>query len=118
MTLQECYSAMEADYDGVMCRLMTEERVKKYLLKAVDNHMLDSLCSYLEEKDYKEAFRAAHSLKGVCQNLGLTKLELSSSNVTEALRGGELNEDITPLLEQVREDYEVFEKNVVLLEQR
>lgn len=116
MTLKECYNAMEADYDGVMCRLLTEDRVKKYLLKAMDNQLLKELCSSLEEKNYEEAFRAAHSMKGVCQNLGLTGLEVSSSEMTELLRGGEPNQDVAPLLEQVKIDYEIFEKNVAMLE--
>lgn len=116
MTLKECYNAMEADYDGVMCRLLTEDRVRKYLLKSMDNQLLAGLCSSLEKKDYKEAFRAAHSLKGVCQNLGLTKLEVSSSEMTEMLRGGEPEQDVTPVLEQIRKDYEICEKNIAMLE--
>ena len=35
MTLQECYESMGADYQGVMGRLMKEERVLKFLKKAV-----------------------------------------------------------------------------------
>lgn len=116
MTLKECYHAMEADYDGVICRLLTEERVQKFLLKAVDNQLLEKLSSSLEEGDYKEAFRSAHSLKGVCQNLGLTKLEASSSEMTEILRGGEPGQDVAPLLEQVKKDYEIFEKSVAMLD--
>lgn len=115
MTLQECYRAMEADYDGVMSRLMSEDRVKKFLLKAVENSMLEWLCNSLEEKNYEEAFRAAHSIKGVCQNLGLSKLEVSSSALTEALRNGEPSQDVTPLLEQVKKDYETLQTTVAML---
>ncbi len=110
MTLQECYESMGADYQGVMGRLMKEERVLKFLKKAVDSDMVTWISNSLEEKNYEEAFRAAHSLKGVCQNLGLTVLEKSSSELTEALRNGEPAQDVTPLLEQVKADYMVLEQ--------
>ena len=45
----------------------------------------------LEEKDAPTAFRAAHTLKGVCQNLGFDALYVPSSALTEALRGGSLD---------------------------
>ena len=45
----------------------------------------------LEEKDASTAFRAAHTLKGVCQNLGFDALYVPSSALTEALRGGSLD---------------------------
>lgn len=38
-------------------------------------------------QDWEAAFRAAHTLKGVAQNLGFQKLYLSSTALTEALRG-------------------------------
>ncbi|MCH5251425.1 MAG: Hpt domain-containing protein [Lachnospiraceae bacterium] len=112
MTLQECYESMGADYQGVMSRLMKEDRVLKFLKKAVDGDMIPWLCNSLGEKNYEEAFRAAHSLKGVCQNLGLTVLEKSSSELTEALRNGEPSQDVTPLLEQVKTDYAALEQAV------
>ena len=59
----------------------------------------------MQQEDYENAFRAAHSIKGVCQNLGFLKLSQSSSALTEALRGGK-NQDTTELERQVREDYE------------
>lgn len=33
MTVQQCYQAMGSDYEDVMSRLRTDERVKKFLLK-------------------------------------------------------------------------------------
>jgi len=38
----------------------------------------------------KEAFRAAHTLKGVCQNLGFTNLYQPTCDLTEVLRTGTL----------------------------
>lgn len=54
----------------------------------------------------EEAFRAAHTLKGVSQNLAFTPLVKSVSALTEQLRNRtEYGDDIEPLLQQVKEDY-------------
>ena len=53
---------------------------------------------------YEEAFRAAHTIKGVCQNLGFTVLGDSSSRLTDALRNG-WSEEAGPLVQQVKADY-------------
>lgn len=39
MELRQIYEQMQGDYDSVMGRLCTEERVKKYLLKFLDKDM-------------------------------------------------------------------------------
>lgn len=38
----------------------------------------------------KEAFRGAHTLKGVCQNLGFSNLYAPAYTLTETLRAGQL----------------------------
>ena len=53
----------------------------------------------------EEAFRAAHTLKGVCMNLGFERLLHSSSMLTESLRNG-VGENMTELFQQVQQDYE------------
>ena len=54
--------------------------------------------------NHEEAFRAAHTLKGVCQNLSFTQLYRSSNEMTEFLRGG-TGLDAPELLAQVTADY-------------
>lgn len=106
MTVKECYEVMKGDYDDVISRLRTDERVKKFLLKVLDDASYATLCSALERQDIEEAFRAAHTLKGVCKNLSLTNLAYSASNLTEALRGRqEYGDDIDPLFKKVKKDY-------------
>ena len=87
MTLQECYAAMGGNYEDAIGRLRSERLVQKFVLKFMADGSYD-LCRSLEEKNYSEAFRAAHTIKGVCQNLSLTKLQDSSSRLCESLRGG------------------------------
>ena len=105
MTLQECFIALEGDYNDVIGRLRSEKMVQKYVLKFLDDQNFVILCRALETGNLEEAFRAAHTIKGMCQNLGFTKLQLSSSMVTEKLRAGDLD-GARALLEPVRGDYE------------
>lgn len=104
MTLKECYAAMGGDYDEVIGRLRSERLVQKFVLKFLDDGSYDLLCRALEEGNREEAFRAAHTIKGVCQNLDFTRLYQSSSQLSEALRNG-YSPEAPALAEQVTEDY-------------
>ena len=74
MTLKECYEKMEANYDEVIGRLRSERLVQKFALKFLDDPSYQLLITSMEEKNYEEAFRAAHTIKGVCQNLGFSTM--------------------------------------------
>ena len=87
MTVQECYEAMGADYDDVISRLRTDERVTKFLLKILNDGSFQLLTDSLAAKNMEDAFRAAHTLKGVAMNLSLTALYHAAGPMTEALRG-------------------------------
>ena len=88
MTLQECYAAMEGDYQDALGRLRSDRLVQKFVLKFLADGSYDLLTQSMEEENYAEAFRAAHTIKGVCQNL----------------RNGFTPEAI-PLTERVKADY-------------
>lgn len=107
MNLVECYDVMGGDYAGVMSRLMKEERVIRFLGKFKDDSMLEPLEAALASENWEEAFRASHNLKGVCQNLGIIRLADSSSELCETMRHGAPSVDIVPLVEKVRQDYQV-----------
>lgn len=104
MTLQECYAAMGGNYESAVGRLRSERLVQKFILKFLDDGSYDLLCKSLEEENYAEAFRAAHTIKGVCQNLSIDKLQDSSSRLCEALRNG-YTPEAGALAEEVRADY-------------
>lgn len=106
MTLQECYAAMGGDYNDAISRLRSDRLVQKFVLKFANDGSYDLLCQSIDEKNYPEAFRAAHTIKGVCQNLSLTKLQASSSALAETLRDGSWKEEAVGLLEQVKADYQ------------
>jgi HPt (histidine-containing phosphotransfer) domain-containing protein len=106
MTLHECYDAMGADYNEVQSRLRTDERIQKFLLKLPADPSYQSLCTAMADKQVEEAFRAAHTLKGVSQNLSLTPLYHSAAALCDALRGKQdYDPSYEPLLEAVKTDY-------------
>ena len=104
MTLRECYAALGGDYDDALGRLRSEKLVNKFVLRFLDDKSCDLLCASMEAKDYEEAFRAAHTIKGVCSNLAFTALGRSSSELSEALRYG-YTPGADALTERVKEDY-------------
>lgn len=108
MTVKECYNAMGADYEDVMRRLRTDERVKKFLLRLLDDKSFAALSKAMAARDMEEVFRAAHTLKGVGQNLSLTRLYQSAARLSDEVRDNkEYREGLEALFAQIKEDYDV-----------
>ena len=90
MTIQECYTRMGADYNEVLQRLYNEAMIRKFVLLFLKDDSFHNLEEALKRQDVEEAFRAAHTLKGVCQNLGFANLYAPAAALTETLRDGRL----------------------------
>ena len=112
MTIQECYSRMGADYDDVIRRLGKEERVQRFLLQLPDDNSYPNLCSALAAGNAEEAFRAAHSLKGICMNLGLMALFEQARDLADVLRDGKITEEARRLAEKVDREYETAMRSI------
>ena len=107
MTLEQCYEAMGGSYAQVSARLCSTRLVEKFIGKFLDDGSFDALCCQMDAGSRREAFRAAHTLKGVCANLGFGLLLHSVSDLTELLRpeGDGIPREAQQKMEQVREDY-------------
>lgn len=103
MTLKEFFTVIGGDYDGAISRLITEERIKKFARKFKDDPSYNELITALSEGNVKSAFLAAHTLKGVSQNLGFDSLYRSSSAITEILRAGSL--DVGVWMDELKSHY-------------
>ena len=104
MTLKDCYTQMGADYEETLQRLRSESLIQRVILKFPQDASYQELCQALEEKNMEVAFRAAHTLKGVCQNLGFQNLYGPSAELTERLRP--LQETKTEdLMQKITEEY-------------
>lgn len=89
MTIQECYKKMGADYQEVLGRLHNEAMIGKFVRMFLQDDSFQILEEALRRGDVKEAFRGAHTLKGVCQNLGFSNLYAPAYALTETLRAGQ-----------------------------
>ena len=83
MTLKDCYTRLGGDYDEVLGRLRREQTVRKFVFKFLDDKSFDLFEVSMDSKDYGEALRAVHTIKGICQNLSFTKLYESSEAATK-----------------------------------
>lgn len=89
MTVKECYEQMGSNYESVLGRMGSEAMIKRFALKFLNDPSFNDLKENLIKKDGEEAFRAAHTLKGVCLNLGFDELYEVSAELTDKLRGRE-----------------------------
>ena len=88
MTLGEFYEKIDSDYNDAMKRLMNERLMKKFVLKFMEDSSYAMLLAAVKANNYEEAFEKAHTLKGVCQNLGFQNLSEPVSVLTDSLRNG------------------------------
>lgn len=95
MTLKDCYMQMGADYEETVQRLRSESLIQRIILKFPQDPSYQELCQALADGNIEVAFRAAHTLKGVCQNLGFKNLYEPSAELTET----------DDLMQKVTEEY-------------
>lgn len=119
MTVQECYAEMGADYNGVLSRLMKDERIQKFLLMFLNDPSYTLLCSSMKNENAEDAFRAAHTIKGVGQNLSLTPLYESASRLSDFLRGkSDISDDARAEFQTLTKEYEKTAEAIRQLDRR
>ena len=74
MTMQECYDRLGGNFEQMTKRLPSVSIIKKFVARFPEDPTFTELCRAMESGEQKEAFRAAHTLKGVCTNLGFDRL--------------------------------------------
>lgn len=99
---------MGGDLAKVKTRLPSSSLITKFITKFLDDSSFSELCRALQNGQREEAFRAAHTLKGVCANLGFDQLGASAGKLTELLRpeSNGVPEDAVFILNEVKHDYE------------
>ena len=104
MTVQEFYEEVGGDYNDIVTRLKTEDRIIKFAGMFARDESYKTLVEALDAQDVDTAFRAAHTMKGMCQNMAFTRLLRSIQDITELLRAKDL-ESAKDMLSKVTEDY-------------
>ena len=114
MTIQECYQLLGGNFSQTQTRLPSAGMIQRFLFRFPQDPTFSALCQAMETGQRESAFRCAHTLKGVCANLGLDALQDSASRLTEALRAetDEISGDACALMERVRQDYELTIKAI------
>ena len=74
MKLKEFYREIGSSYADVTARLGNEEFVRYFVLLFKDDKSFEELKESLKKGLAADAFRAAHTLKGVAANLGFSAL--------------------------------------------
>ena len=108
MTISECYEKLGGDYADVCTRLPGDRLVVKFIGRFREDDSFDTLCRAMEAGDRAQAFRAAHTLKGVSGNLGFDRLYDSAARLTALLRPetDAISNDARLCFAAVRQDYE------------
>ena len=92
--MNEILEALQAagnDVPGALKRFMGSEAMYlKFLAKLPQDETYAQLHAALEAGDAQAGFAAAHTLKGLFGNLGLTKLVELNSPLVETMRAGGL----------------------------
>ena len=102
-----------ADVQATLKRFMGNENMYlKFLKKFPGDPNYQKLGESLEAGDYEEAFKCAHTLKGVAANLGLVPVQTTVSGLVEELRSKK-NEDVdtaktNALWQELKKVYEQF----------
>lgn len=89
--LENFYTSVDSCANDIIGRLGGNAAlVKRFLAKFPSDGSYNELQSALASDDTATAFRAAHTLKGLCANLGINSLYKRSSEITEMLRAGDI----------------------------
>ena len=103
MDLEALYKQVGGSAGEVLKRIPSEKMLRKFVGKYLADPTFGNLESAAAVQDWKGAFLAAHTLKGVAQNLGFANLQRSAAELTEALRRDKPLTDMA-LFQKVRED--------------
>ncbi len=85
--LEKFYKSVGSDVQEVVARLGgAAALVERFLTKFKSDESFNKLHDALENGAVKDAFREAHTLKGLCANLSLQNLFEQARDITELLR--------------------------------
>ncbi len=75
------------DVDGTISRFMNNSEIYlKFLARFPDEDRITPIHNAIFEHDYEKLLSAAHKLKGVSANLGMTELSASAAKIVTKVR--------------------------------
>ena len=109
MTLSEFYAAIGGDVSAVLMRIPSKQMLARFVRMYASDPTFRQLQAAVNAQNWPAAFLAAHTLKGVAQNLGFPHLQTAASALTEHLRGDRPLTDRALLEDVVRAHSELTE---------
>lgn len=117
--VKELFESYGGDYAGTKTHFMENDALYLHLLDVLfKEQSLQWLEASLKEKDLSNAFAAAHTLKGIVGNMGLTSLFKAISDIVEPLRAEDSEADYETLFQRVKEEHEKADKLLACLNGR
>jgi len=116
MTLEELYANIGGDYEQALKVLRMDKLIDKHIRKLTKNGVVDSLIAAGDTMDPTQLFETSHAVKGICANLGLTKISNAASEVSEEFRPGNprtmSDEEVKQKLGEIAELYQVTAEGI------
>ncbi|MCR5785999.1 MAG: Hpt domain-containing protein [Eubacterium sp.] len=109
MTTEEFYNQIGGSWEEILKRIPLPSKVSKFVNMFLKDTNYSELKAAMEAENTEEAFKAAHNLKGVSGNLALVELTSAASDITEALRAGDMSK-AKEIMPTVIEKYEIVER--------
>lgn len=105
-TFKELFEEYGGDYTTTMARFMNNETMyMKFLNMLFRDDSLNKLSEAIINNDLNSAFEAAHTLKGVVANMGLTPMYEAVNVIVEPLRERKECSEYPAMLEKIQSEY-------------
>lgn len=103
--LRERLKQAGVGWESAMERFLNNETLyERFLRKFIADESFQGLLQAMEEKKYEEAFKFAHTFKGLTGNLSLDSLYQNIQPIVEELRAGN-GDGVEKIIEQIKKDY-------------
>lgn len=103
--IREKLEGVGIDVNDLMERLMGNMTlISRFFKRFPDDASYERMVAGIEKGDVEEAFRGAHSLKGVCANLSMKRFLTVLNPLVDKLREGQLD-GVQVMLSSVDEEY-------------
>ena len=109
MNVKEFYAATNSNYQDALSIMMMDALIEKMITKFMNDNNVGLMVSLYEQKDYRNLFAAAHTLKGVAGNLAFTQLFNVACVITEATRNSD-DVNLDNEINQLKEAYALLEE--------
>lgn len=116
MTLEELYASIDGDYEQALRVLRMDKLIDKHIRKLTKNGVVDTLIASSDTLDPTQLFESAHAVKGICANLGLTKISDAASEIAEEYRPGNSrslsDEEVRQKLQDIADLYQITKEGI------